>query len=178
VRNLIDDAAMREPEANFGAGGATPNGSRFTPDANNPLPVSTQEHIINGNVNARGSGTGAHWSGSPNVQVDMTTAVRDPGGNGVFVANVRVADGNGNFVPKTNAPDELKKDTGLSNPSTFFPPSWTPERIIGEVAAAAKDVPSDGLQHIRTSPSGVRMTIAKSKNTGQIVQAFPSWPQR
>jgi Bacterial EndoU nuclease len=148
------------------------NGSRFTPDPNIPVPVSIQAHIINGNANGS-KASGAHWSGSPNVQVDMTTAVRDP--NGVFVANVKVADGNGNFVPKNNAPRDLKTDTGLSNPSTFFPQSWTPERILNEISVGAQTMGPNVSRKPFTTPSGV--TILITKVNGKVVTAYPRWPQ-
>jgi hypothetical protein len=163
-----DTDYLNEGEANWGQGGNTPHGAPFTPDPNLPLSMEMQKHLINGDVHGSKS-TGAHYAGSPNVKVDYSTAVHHP--NGVFVANVEIGDGKGNFVPKSNSPAYFPG----SNSSTFFPPSWTPDRIIGEVAAAAKKIGPDGIKETIITPSGVKLVITKKNNN--VVQAYPEWPQ-
>ncbi len=137
----------------------------FSPDPNLPLSESLQGHIINGTAKGNRR-SGAHYAGSPNIRIDESTIQLDPAGTGAFTAVVEIKDAAGNFIKKTNSP--LSIGAGRS---TFFPRSWTPERIIREIAAAAKQVP-DGTIGTITSPSGLKIRIRKD-TSGKVVQAFP-----
>lgn len=164
-----------DAEAGSGTGGIPSRETTFTPDPNNPyVDSSAQVHIIEGNVRPNGSVSGAHYANSTNIRIDPSSVTMDPGGSGVFTARVDVCcDAQGNFVPKSNSPQ------GIGGPpySTFFPESWNSQRVLDEIASAARQAPADGDQHDIMSRSGVKITVRRDATTGKLRQAFPAWPQ-
>jgi hypothetical protein len=154
------------PDTDGEAGAGDGARSRFEPDTNLPdFPESAQRHIIEGEVRGPKNVQGAHYPNSTNIRIDRNTVTTDPGGSGVFQANVSVRGPDGNFLPKSNN----------GGRSTFFPENWSAQRVLNEINSVASQVPAGASRTIRT-PSGVRIVVVK-KADGTIRTAYPAWPQ-
>lgn len=125
-------------------------------------------HILRGGINAKGKATGFHHRGTP---VDEAHARVVPGtqsapdARGVYRAKVEIYDdARGMWVAK--APK-----------STFFPDSWSTDRVVYEIQAASRNrlptppgKPANYWQGV--SPSGMRIGGFRD-TTGGIKTAFP-----
>ena len=95
------------------------------------------------------------------MRIDRSTVVVDPAGTGVFEANVSVRGADGKFLPKTNG----------GGKSTFFPESWSAQRVLDEISAAATQVPAGKAVTVNTK-TGVNIRIIKNAD-GTVKTAYP-----
>ena len=134
------------------------------------ISADVQRHVLEG---GRGTGkgtknkmTGGHWAGSANVEIQWDTVkLLD---NGVIRAAVNIFDPiTGTFRQKGNTQGGY---------STLFPPSWSADKVLDEVEAAAASIDLS-LNRLQTaiSPSGV--TVEFRVREGAIVTFYPADPQ-
>jgi Bacterial EndoU nuclease len=100
-------------------------------------------HIINGNINSRGVGTGGHYLRSPDVRVTQVTGPVNA--QGVSQGYIQVRDlTTGRWIDK---PTE----------TTFFPTTWTQNQLRNEVTVAFQNSRPTRVrnQWEGTSPSGI-----------------------
>ena len=79
-------------------------------------------HIINGEINARGLTVGGHSTAgvNNNVRIDRLISISP---NGVRQAEISIYDSiSGQWIPKLNS-------NGTRNITSLFPEYWTPNRI-------------------------------------------------
>jgi len=166
-----DIAKANSPAANVDGEAGTGFGARstFQPDPNiKNVPPSAQRHIIEGEVKPNGSVQGAHYANSTNIRIDHSTVQVDPSGSGVFSAEVSVKKSDGTWAAKSNNQGR----------ATFFPESWSADRILDEVSnASARPPAKDALGRLYyETPSGVKVSIFRD-SSGNIKTAYPLWPQ-
>jgi hypothetical protein len=120
-------------------------------------------HLFHGEINRRGDAVGYHHrpSGQDAATARVTQVVEPPNAQGVYTGRVEV------FDPRTNT--WVTKDL----PSSFYPDTWTQERVLLEVRGAygARDV-INGNRWEGTSPSGIRIRGYLNPD-GSINTAFP-----
>jgi RHS repeat-associated protein len=164
-------AAASETESNasqlfdaiaFGAGALTPRLSRSSPHA----PSLNLGHTIDGVVRG-GKGEGFHHISGKNGRMKADADVEQHG-HGVYSANVEIKDENGKWVDKF----------GNRGRSTFFPDSWSEERIVREVQSAyANRHYENGADWHGVSVSGFNIEGKFRKANGVITTAYPSTVQ-
>ena len=142
-----------------GVGEGTGRFTDYRPRGN--LDVDAQRHVLEGERNAKGKMVGGHWLGSETVVVDYDTSTVLP--SGAISASVKIWD------PRR---ERFVKKANKGSRSTFFPPDWSPERILREAGEASQsvDLSVDGLQTIR-SPSGLPITFRVTD--GKIPTFYP-----
>lgn len=166
--NNPSNAKANSPSTDGEAGNGSRAFTRFEPEPNlKDIPPSSQIHIIDGEINARGKAAGGHNSNSTNLRLDRETVNIDGSGNGVFEAKVSIRDANGHFVAKrTNG-----------GKSTFFPEGWDSTRILKEINEALENpVVSSTANNQYVTPSGIKVTIFRNPD-GTVRSAFPNFPQ-
>lgn len=116
-------------------------------------------HILDGNVNRFGNGSGGHRRNSDNINVVEET--KGPDANGVTEGRIQVRDpATGRFV---NKPAK----------TTFFPSHWTRRQTLREVQGAFNNKRDLGNGRWEgTSPSGVPVR-GRVDDAGNITSAFP-----
>ncbi|WP_213523402.1 EndoU domain-containing protein [Paenibacillus sp. J31TS4] len=117
------------------------------------------EHILEGELNRRGSAVGYHYEGMPNARGSVVPGTETaPDGNGVYRAQVAV-DG----VPKA----------GNGGFSSFFPKEMEPQQIVDAVNEAfANRTHVTGNVYTGTSADGLPIQMYLDRS-GRIISAFP-----
>ena len=129
-------------------------------------PVRTAElrlnHIIDGEINRSGYGSGGHYVRSPNVRVMKWLGEAD--GQGVNIGNIMVRNPvNGRWVRKHSE-------------TTFYPAQWSKRRTQQEVTEAFQNsspVPGSKSRWQGTSLSGIEIRGYYTKPNGGGSTAWP-----
>ncbi|MFQ1700245.1 RHS repeat-associated core domain-containing protein [Loktanella agnita] len=148
------------------AGGSRPQS--YVTDPNNfidPLGLAScnirYDHILDGNINGMGNGSGGHYSRSSNTRV--REQINGPDRNGVSTGKIQVRDpATGRWVDKNAT-------------TSFFPDHWSRRQTKQEIAGAfqnASPMPGNPSKWQGTSPSGVPMEGYYSSTGG----ADAAWP--
>ena len=126
------------------------------------VPINFDEHIINGEINARGLAVGGHSTLGNNVRIDAYAAKNPISSNGVRNVVISVYNpSTGKWVQKVNRFGEVQL-------TTLFPESWSKSRIIVEVDIAYKNGThslTDPRKWIGTTPSGIKVEGYIAPNT-------------
>ena len=125
------------------------------------------DHVLDGNINGLGVGSGGHYIRSDNVRITKITGEADA--NGVIRAQTQIRD------PKTGG--WIDKP----NPTTLYPEYWTKRQTIKEIEGAfqnSKPIPNDipgrpPKLWEGTSPSGVKIQGYYTKPEGGAATAWP-----
>ncbi|MFL0252543.1 EndoU domain-containing protein [Clostridium neuense] len=120
------------------------------------------EHILEGQLNARGKAVGFHYEGMPTAKGKIIPGTESaPNEFGVYTAKVEV-DG----VPKT-------ANGGMSS---FFPKNWSAQDIVDGIneAYGSKEFVRGSRNTFRGKTSqGIRIEMYIDSATGKIISAFP-----
>ncbi|WP_189493960.1 EndoU domain-containing protein [Formosimonas limnophila] len=120
------------------------------------------DHIINGNINGAGNGSGGHYIRSPNIRVTEVTGAVDS--NGVTKGYIQVRDPNtGGWANKTAE-------------TTFYPETWTQRQVQQEIQGAfLNSKPIGDGKWQGTAPSGVTIQGYYGRPNGTGTTAWPVW---
>ena len=125
------------------------------------------DHVLDGNINGIGNGSGGHYIRSDNVRV--VKVLDSPDANGVIRAQTQIRDPQtGGWVDKPA-------------PTTFYPEHWTRRQTVQEIDGAfqnSKPIPNKNPnrppeQWEGTSPSGVKIQGYYTKPEGGAATAWP-----
>lgn len=121
------------------------------------------EHIAQGHINRVGKAVGFHHEPSGEGVSRVSSYTKPPDANGVYEGTVQVQNAAGQWIDK-------------SQPSTFFPQSWSEARLSFELAEAFKQRPSGApTGFFATMPSGVKVQFVPP--TASVTQ-WRAWPIR
>lgn len=127
------------------------------------LTENTVKHL-KGEINRRGQAVGGHMQQSIDdgiIRVRPGESIT-PGPQGSFTAKIDVLDSNGNWVQKTAE-------------SSFFPVSWTENKILSEISSAFNNkalITGNTWEGMSNSGILIRMYI-KTDGSNIIISAFP-----
>lgn len=127
------------------------------------LSEKAQRHIFEGEINKKGKAVGCHHiTAIKSGQSKIVSVVKQPNAKGVYEAVVEVYDKNKGVW--------IRKDAR----STFFPDSWSKQKVIEEIEAAfnSPDRILAGNKWTSVSPSGVKIG-GYTDNNGNIATAYP-----
>jgi RHS repeat-associated protein len=124
----------------------------------------TLEHILEGELNAKGKAVGFHYEGMPTAKGNIIQGTKaGPNPFGVYTARVEVNGvlkvGNGGF-------------------STFFPESYTPQNIIdsiNEAYSSRQFIQGTSNTFIGQTSSGIIVEMYIDSSTSKIISAFPKY---
>lgn len=120
------------------------------------------EHILEGQLNARGKAVGFHYEGMPTAKgkiIPNTESV--PNEFGVYTAKVEV-----NGIPKT-------ANGGMSS---FFPKDWDAQEIVDGINKAYNNrVLKSGNEFYGYTSEGMKIKMYIDLKTNQIISAFPEY---
>lgn len=121
--------------------------------------------------------SGLHSLRPPIPNDVMIDSISSPNTLGYYKAKFRKKPGNGWFNPSKSSGDPLREWTSAKE-STFFPDSWTKQKIQEEIALAMllkvrnpKKISIDEFAGIMSD--GVKLKILIDKNSGKIESVFP-----
>ena len=146
----------------------SPTPTQLVKDANGQTYTANirYDHVLDGNINGIGNGSGGHYIRSDNVRV--VEVIDPPDANGVIRANTQIRDPQtGGWVDKPQA-------------TTFYPEHWTRRQTVQEIEGAfqnSKPIPGALGQPPRmwegTSPSGVKIQGFYTRPEGGAATAWP-----
>lgn len=120
------------------------------------------EHILEGQLNARGKAVGFHYEGMPTAKGKIILGTDSaPNEFGVYTAKVEV-----NGVLKT----------ANGGKSSFFPKTWNAQDIIDGINEAFNSkefVYGTKNTFIGETSSGIEVEMYIDRTTGKIISAFP-----
>ena len=117
------------------------------------------EHILEGELNARGIAVGFHYDGLPTKKGEIIPGTESkPNKQGVFEAKVKVS-------------GEAKQSNG--GKSTFFPNEFTAQEVVDAINEAyATSTYLSGNTYEGLSLDGIHIRMYLDKNN-KIISAFP-----
>ncbi|WP_143315114.1 EndoU domain-containing protein [Clostridium sp. HBUAS56017] len=120
------------------------------------------EHILEGELNARGKAVGFHYEGMPTAKGNIIQGTESlPNEFGVYAGKVEV-----NGVLKTT-------NNGVSS---FFPKSWSAQDIVDGINKAYNNrIFKSGNEFYGYTSNGMKIKMYIDSNTNKIISAFPEY---